>query len=205
MDATTQRRLFDPLYTTKPPGKGTGMGMGMVQSTVDRHGGAIQVHSIPGQGTSIVLRFPACHQGSGDGALPAARALLRPLHILLVEDDATIRGVATRLLRRDGHRVTAVESGEAALSLLNSSAESTVCDALVTDIGLPGMSGWQLIEAVRTVSPALPIVVASGWGQSVTSIDLTRYGISLEQVVAKPYRGEVLRQALEAAIGGISM
>jgi hypothetical protein len=58
---------------------------------------------------------------------------------------------------------------------------------------------------VRTVSPALPIVVASGWGQSVTSIDLTRYGISLEQVVAKPYRGEVLRQALEAAIGGISM
>ncbi len=73
-------------------------------------------------------------------------------------------------------------------------------DVLVTDVGLPGMSGWQLIERVQALLPKLAIVVASGWGHSVSSVELTRCGIRLEHVVAKPYRVAALRQALAAAL-----
>ena len=205
MDATTQQRLYEPFYTTKPPGEGTGMGLAMVHSTVGRHGGDIKVRSTPGLGTSITLRFPALAADDGAVQPPAAVApVSRPLRLLLVEDEATIRDVATRLLLRDGHLVTAVESAEAALDLLNGRTGAGLYDVLVTDVGLPGMSGLQLIEALQALRPTLAIVVASGWGHSVSSAELTRCGLRREQVVAKPYQVEALRQALEAALIGLS-
>lgn len=201
MDAVTQRRLFEPFYTTKPIGKGTGLGLAMVHGIVGRHGGTINISSLLGRGTCVALWFPADGDIAGpDEIVTTGPQETRTWRLLLVDDEPAIRDVATRLLQREGHQVVAVATGEAALALLECATGPEAFDALVTDVGLPGMSGWQLIERVRLACLRLPIVVASGWGYSMTKAELAIYGISPQQVVAKPYRLAVLRQALEAAI-----
>jgi PAS domain S-box-containing protein len=204
MDAETQRRLFEPFYTTKPPGKGTGLGMPMVAGIVERHGGAIDVRSAPGQGTCIALRLPAYAE---DDACPEratdAPKVGRPWRLLLVDDEATTQAVAARLLQRDGHQVTTAASAERALAILDHMHGTQAFDALVTDVGLPGLSGWDLIDRVHRSWPRLPIIVATGWGYSITADDLARHGIPPQQVVAKPFRIGRLHQALEAAIAAV--
>jgi two-component system cell cycle sensor histidine kinase/response regulator CckA len=204
MDAETQRRLFEPFYTTKPPGKGTGLGMPMVAGIVERHGGTIDVRSAPGQGTSIALRLPAYVEDDAD-AEPAMDKPSggRQWRLLLVDDEVTTQAVATRLLQRDGHHVTAVTSAERALAILDRAHGAQAFDALVTDVGLPGLSGWELIDRVHRSCPRLPIIVATGWGYSMTADDLAQHGISPQQVVAKPFHIGRLHQALEAAIAAM--
>ena len=204
MDAETQRRLFEPFYTTKPPGKGTGLGMPMVAAIVERHGGTIDVRSAPGQGTCISLHLPAYAEDDAR-AEPATDTptVGRPWRLLLVDDEATTQAVATRLLQRAGHQVTAVASAERALAMLDHAHGARAFDALVTDVGLPGLSGWDLIDRVHRSWPKLPIIVATGWGYSMAADDLARHGVSPQQVVAKPFRIGRLHQALEAAIAAM--
>jgi len=161
MDLDTQRRIFEPFFTTKVSGKGTGLGMAIVQSLVQRSHGRIVLESSPGEGTSFHLYFPQ-HELQPEEQ-PSARAFSTPApetRILIVDDDDGVRNVATRILERQGYQVLGASSTAGALELF-SNVHSKI-DLVLTDIRMPETSGPQLVERFRQRRPDLPVLFMSG-------------------------------------------
>jgi PAS domain S-box-containing protein len=189
MDEATRARLFEPFYTTKPVGEGTGLGLAMVFGAVERAGGRIWVYSEPGHGTTFKIYLPI-GEGSassrpvvGDELMPGGTE-----SILVLEDDELVRDVVERTLRRLGYEVTLAQAPEAALEL----AASGRFDALVTDVVMPGMTGDEVARRVRADRPDLPVVFMSGYTASVLDLQLGR----LDAFAPKPLSAGRLARAL---------
>jgi CheY-like chemotaxis protein len=167
MDPETKARAFDPFFSTKGPGRGTGLGLAVVHGIVQQCGGTASIDSTPGRGTAVRIVLPAI------GALAAAaspEAGPRPAMsaegrtVLLVEDEDNVRRVAVRCLERAGYRVLAVGDGEDALRL---AAATPRIDVLVTDVVMPGMSGPRLADHLRAARPGLPVLFMSGFSRDL--------------------------------------
>ncbi len=140
-------RIFDPFWTTKPAGVGTGLGLSLVHSIVTEHGGEIHVESEPGTGTTFRVELPGTAalptRTGGDAAGPDAPE--EALRILLVDDEPAIRRVLTRYLARRGHRIDTASEGAEALRLLQAAArEEEDYDVVVSDLRMPGLGGEEL-------------------------------------------------------------
>jgi CheY-like chemotaxis protein/anti-sigma regulatory factor (Ser/Thr protein kinase) len=180
MTPEVQARIFEPFFTTKGE-HGTGLGLPSVFGIVESHGGSVAVESRPGAGTTFVLTFPLPVEARS--ARRAEEGLVgRSLDILHVEDEGVLRLVASLLITRLGHRVVQAASAEEALGLL----EGQRFDVVLSDIGLgAGMNGWELAETIRRNWPGLPVVLATGWGASITPEEAAQRGVA--GVLAKPY------------------
>jgi CheY-like chemotaxis protein len=160
MSAEVRERAFEPFFTTKGQG-GTGLGLAEVYGIVKRHRGHAEIESEEGKGTTIRLVLPV----AGDRPAAAAGGLDRrrtPRRVLLVEDHSDSREFMQALLESDGHEVETVTSVEEAMGRLGDAAEPRY-DVLVTDIGLPDGSGWDLVNHARDHWPELRIGVVTGW------------------------------------------
>lgn len=190
MDAAVQQRIFDPFFSTKGA-RGTGMGLAMSAAIVQRHNGAITVTSAPEQGTTFRVWLPAPPLAAATPA-PAAAAPLRAesLQILIAEDDAAVRHILHQLLVRQGHRVDVVDSGEAALERLHHHNYDVLC----SDLGMPTMSGWELIRRARVLHPKLYTILITGWGDQIGADEARERGVDC--VLAKPFDVRQLNQAL---------
>ncbi|HLL85131.1 MAG TPA: PAS domain S-box protein, partial [Longimicrobium sp.] len=141
-------RIFDPFYTTKPPGEGTGLGLALVHGMVTDHGGLVHVESVPGVGTTFRIDFPAAEGEKADPApvrearTPAAEAL----RVLVVDDEDSIRRTLSRYLVRRGHRVSVAAEGGEALRMLESEGGF---DVILSDVRMPGLSGDRLHACLR--------------------------------------------------------
>lgn len=160
MSPEVRERAFEPFFTTKGP-MGTGLGLAEVYGIVKRHRGHVEIESQQGIGTTIRILFPLAPP-------PPAEAKKAPANprttrrVLLVEDHTDSRDFMTKLLESDGHRVSSVASVQEALERLES-PEGAEFEVLVTDIGLPDASGWDLISQARARRPSLRIGVVTGW------------------------------------------
>jgi PAS domain S-box-containing protein len=169
MDEKVQRRIFEPFFTTKPKGKGTGLGLAMAYGFVAQSGGTIQVETRPGAGSTFFLTFPAAapaavRQDKPPGPEPGhAERLTGSGDILVVEDDPAVRRGTCAILQRAGYRVHAAQDAESALALIR---DGQVFDLVLTDLGLPGMTGRELIEHARRIRPSLRLVMMSGYDVS---------------------------------------
>ena len=155
-------KALDPYFTTKEVGKGTGLGLPMVYSTVRAHRGQMEIESEPGQGTQVRMRFPAFEPAAAPAdppgaARPAQRT--RTLRVLVVDDDDLVRESTEALLQAMGHEVKAVGSGEEALQELE---RGYLPEAVVLDINMPGLGGAGTLPRLRELAPAVPVLVASG-------------------------------------------
>ena len=163
MSAETLERLFEPFFTTKPRGKGTGLGLHVLQSIVTAHGGAVVVDSTPGAGTDFHVYLPAAESREVSPA-PEPADLMTPgrgERIAYVDDDEVVLLMVERLLDRAGFAVTAYSSPE---DLLDAVRNGTACyDLLITDYSMPGMTGLELARELRVLCPELPVVVSSGF------------------------------------------
>ena len=190
MDQATLRRAAEPFFTTKEPGRGTGLGLPAVQGLAVQSGGGFRLDSVQGQGTTATLWLPVVAAGGAPDAPaqpPAAagegRAPARG-HVLLVDDDDLVRFGAAATLRRAGYRVTEAASGGAALAALEAGAG---VDVLVTDQAMPGLSGVDLAARARALRPGLPALLVSGYAE------LSQAETASVARLAKPYRpGELL-------------
>lgn len=151
MDEETAARAFEPLFSTRKSEGGTGLGLAIVQAFTQQVGGGVELRSRRGEGTEVTLRLPTARVGEPG----AARGSGAGADILLVDPSDAARRVITAMLRSGGHRVLAVANGEEALRL----AEVEPVDLVVTDVALPGRSGWRLLEQLRERSPSLPTIV----------------------------------------------
>jgi PAS domain S-box-containing protein len=159
MTAEVRERAFEPFFTTKGQG-GTGLGLSEVYGIVKRHRGQVEIESQPGTGTLVRIGLP---RASVPVAQPKEKATpTTKRRVLLVEDHVDSREFMTALLQLHGHNVTPVSSVTEALQTLES-ADGAAFEVLVTDIGLPDASGWDLIPKARALRPKLRIGVVTGW------------------------------------------
>lgn len=191
MDSATMTRVFQPFFSTKGMEAGRGLGMSAVHSLVRLHQGDVRVKdSQPGIGTTIELRLPTNSQAAkrNEPAAPVSEGRHR---VLWVDDEAAIRTLAHSYLRALGCKGDIAASGPEALQLLARNDYSLV----ITDVGMPGMSGLELAEAIQTdPHRQVPVVALTGWGDTVKVGDRAPDGVL--QVLAKPIRVDKLREVL---------
>ncbi|TCP36658.1 ATP-binding protein [Sphingomonas sp. BK235] len=193
MDEATLARAIEPFYSTKERGKGTGLGLSMVHGLAAQLGGAFEITSAPGRGTRADLFLPVADRAGGEErrGVPADRIdhAMRPLAILLVDDEELVRAGTADMLRDLGHEVHEAADATSALALLD---QGLAVDAVLTDYMMPRMNGAELAAEVCRRRPALPVLVVTGYAGG----DLT---LGLPQL-AKPFRRAELAAALAALI-----
>ncbi len=202
MDADTLSRLFEPFFTTKDVGQGTGLGLATAYGIVRQHNGWIEVASEPGKGSTFRVFFPRCTQPivqplpapASSAATPTIQASGKT--ILLVEDEAAVRMLAERLLRRLGYTVLSAANAHEALRVWEEHARAI--DLVLTDMVMPGgLSGRELAARLTADCPKLPVIFTSGY-----SVDFQPGGLKLEEGVnflAKPYNPDTLANILSRA------
>ncbi|MBI3553021.1 MAG: response regulator [Elusimicrobia bacterium] len=185
MDAAALEHIFEPFFTTKETGKGTGLGLSTVYGIVKQSGGEIEVESRPGQGTVFAIYLPAVSE-SADRPQDTSReseTMRGDETILLVEDEATVRALCTRILRRSGYEVLEASSAEKALEYSERQDESI--SLMVTDLVMPGMNGRQLAERLCKRRPDLKVLYISGYAdETIVKHGLLESGTDLLQ---KPF------------------
>jgi signal transduction histidine kinase/DNA-binding response OmpR family regulator len=192
MPADVKRRALEPFFTTKGP-KGTGLGLSVAYGIMDRHGGDLRIDSSEGSGTTVTLRLPAMsHTAAPAAPVAPGRAAASPdaLHILLVDDDDRVRAVLADMLRADGHRVLQASSGVEALAVLERGVR---VDLVLTDHGMPCMTGLDLTREIKTRRSDLRVGLVTGWGESIDGLTT---GGGPDFTLAKPVESATLRRAL---------
>ena len=168
MDERTRALIFEPFFTTKELGKGTGLGLAMVYGIVKQSGGAIAVRSEPGAGSAFTVYFPRVDAETAQ--MPSAPVVERSRSgqgtVLLVEDQASVRGLIKRVLLSSGYHVMEAGSGPQALALPDSQVRSI--DLLITDVVMPGMSGSELAKGLTARRKGLRVLFISGYAPSET-------------------------------------
>jgi PAS domain S-box-containing protein len=165
MDPEVLERAFEPFFTTKPPGQGSGLGLSVVHGIMKSHNGAVVLESEPGKGTLARLYFPAAEASGMPSELASSGGTLAASaqgeHILFVDDEPAIVGLAERLLRTMGYRVSCHSSPTQALAAFAEHPEDYAL--VITDYSMPAMSGVELARAVLKIRPGLPILAMSGF------------------------------------------
>ncbi|HLP02730.1 MAG TPA: ATP-binding protein [Opitutaceae bacterium] len=181
-------RIFKPFFTTKPAGKGTGLGLAVVQSVVSRHNGTVWVESEPGRGAIFHVLLPHFHKM----ATPAESAALRGVRVLVVEDDAAVVYVLTTALERHGCEVAVAADGAAGWEIF-SRAEKPFA-VVLTDFAMPRLNGLQLAEKIADSERRVPVLLMTAYGATITPEQLKQAGLSA--VLTKPLFNEQLVDAL---------
>jgi signal transduction histidine kinase/CheY-like chemotaxis protein len=200
MGEEVRSRIFNPFFTTK--GK-TGMGLGLAVSygIIRRHEGTVEVESQVGQGSTFRIRLPLARAGAK--ARPATAELTAPpatlvrgtrALFLVVDDEANVRELLRDILAKDGHEVVVAQTGAEALAR----CDEVEFDGVFTDLGLPGMSGWELARAVHERHSRVPLAVVTGWGEAVGSHEQAAAGV--DWVVTKPFTVEQITGIARAAM-----
>ena len=204
MSAETLDHAFEPFYTTKPSGQGTGLGLAMIHGAVQQNHGHVDLTSTVGEGTTCTIWFPCATTGAVAALSESNHALPRGAErLLLVEDDSTVRQLLVRLLEQLGYSVRAFGAGDEALAWLDSANEPI--DLLMTDVIMPGMNGKVLSEHVLLRRPGTRVIFASGYTADVIVqqgvVDAGLYFLS------KPFStaelAHSIRQVLDGAPSGV--
>ena len=199
MDQATLERIFEPFFTTKPAGQGTGLGLSVVHGIMRGHGGAVTVYSQPGKGTTFHLYFPAA--ATETHVEPRQKRDLLPARgerVLYVDDETALVHLATRALERLGYRVSGYS--EAAAALHDFQTDPQAFDVVVTDLSMPGMSGFELARAILAIRSDVPLVMTSGY-VNPRDEDTAR-SIGVLAMILKPNTVEELGQVLDNLFRG---
>ncbi|MCR4376316.1 MAG: PAS domain S-box protein [Acidobacteria bacterium] len=197
MDEDTRARIYEPFFTTKAPGKGTGLGLSTVYGIIKQSGGFIEVESEVGRGTSFKVYLPQVAKAVGtDRVGPTEVTHAGTETILIVEDDAGLRKLATRVLAPAGYHVLGAASGEEALGLLE--RHEGPVHLLLSDVVMPGMNGRQLAERLVPARPRMKVLFMSGY----TDDTIVRHGVSDAEMpfLSKPFTSVALLQKVREVL-----
>jgi PAS domain S-box-containing protein len=202
MDPSVQRKIFEPFFTTKAVGQGTGMGLATAYGVVKQHQGWIEVESRPGVGSVFNVFLPPAHAQAApktfEGGTDFTRAAItQPRTILIVEDEASLRGMAEKILKRVGYTIITAQDGPEALNLWPKIRSQV--DLLFTDMMMPGgITGRELAERLVRDRPELPVIYSTGY-----SVDLANPEMALVEgvnLLVKPYDATALIRAIRNAL-----
>ncbi|MCZ6677197.1 MAG: response regulator [Candidatus Poribacteria bacterium] len=188
MPEEVRTRCLEPFFSTKGD-KGTGLGLSMVYGSVQRHNGIVNIQSEIGQGTTVQIKLPIAELGSKETVHLEASAI-RPLNILVIDDEQSVREVLRELLECDGHSVEFAATAREGLAQFLTGT----FDLVITDQGMPDMEGNQLARHIKEIDANQPIILITGWDKIMEGDNERTMHVDL--VVNKPITLETLRQAL---------
>jgi signal transduction histidine kinase/CheY-like chemotaxis protein len=188
-------KAFEPFYTTKEIGKGSGLGLSQVLGFAKQSGGGMRIESRVGEGTSVKIYLPRAIGTDvtlQSESIGVPKRIAKGAVILLVDDDSAVREVTASILRDLGHVVIEVGSGGAALDLLERNAH---IELVILDFAMPGMNGMEVARQVRTKSPARPVIFVTGYAETSALGDIDE-----TQIVRKPFIGNELADKVQTAL-----
>jgi PAS domain S-box-containing protein len=198
MEQKVVERAFEPFFSTKPKGEGTGLGLATVYGIVTQAGGRVDIYSELGIGTTVKIHFPATR------AIPAERERLKsapPLGrgevVLVVEDEADVRRMADRMLSRSGYAVIGAADGAEAISLCERSEQPI--DLVLTDVIMPHMLGTEVVEQIRAERPDVGVIYMSGYSHSVLAPQAL-FDQPTEAFLEKPFNAEQLLRTVRGVL-----
>jgi PAS domain S-box-containing protein len=191
MDAATLERVFEPFYTTKPLGSGTGLGLSVVHGIVKEHGGHIAVESAAGAGTTFTMLLPLAAQGEIVPEVEVEQAPQGSGRIMVVDDEPAVVRMVEKLLTRLGYDVVGQENSVEALRLFREQPDQF--DLVITDHSMPDMTGDVLAKELRRIRPTIPIVICTGYSSDFTHESATSAGID----------GYIMKPSMPAELGHV--
>ena len=195
MDEVTLKRATEPFFTTKGAGRGTGLGLSMVDGLVAQSGGAMRITSQQGVGSTVELWLPVAETEAIERPRPVAPQRVqesRCCRVLVIDDDPIVLAGTAAMLEDLGHTATEVDSAEQGLKILQSDAS---IDLVITDHAMPGMTGTELAKRIRRKWPELPVIIATGYAELPGELDPSVPRLS------KPYRQQDLAAVVAQLIG----
>ncbi|MDP2725131.1 MAG: response regulator, partial [Syntrophales bacterium] len=199
-DEETLPHIFEPFYTTKDTGKGTGIGLAVVYGIAKNHNGYIFCNSEKGKGTSFDLYLPALakvimEEKKEAEAKPEFSGNQET--VLFVDDEQQLRQTGKDLLNFYGYNALTAESGEEALAVIE--RERDGISVVILDLMMPGMGGAKCLAEIKKIAPAMKVIVASGYAENIKKREIIKNGAAA--FVQKPYRFEDLNRTIRDVIG----
>ncbi len=193
MTEEVKRRVFDPFFTTKGVSN-SGLGMSVSYGIIKRHGGDILIESELGKGTTFIIHLPT---GYGEEEQKVEEIIqhepFTSARILVIDDEASVRDILTRMLRIKGHHVVTASNGEEGIEIFKKGN----FDLVFTDLGMPKVSGLEVGKAIKNIDSNIPVAMITGWGMEIEKEKLSENGIDL--VISKPFNfDQVIRLVSEA-------
>jgi len=199
MDESTLERIFDPFFTTKEVGEGSGMGLPVVHGIVKSHKGAIDVRSVPGEGTTFRIYFPAIQTAIPSQDEMQTEAMTGEERVLFVDDEEIITHVVKEMLEHLGYKVVAETSSLQALETFRSRPENF--DLVITDYTMPHMTGNELALELRRIRPGIPVIVYTGTSDKAREEDAGEKGVSA--FVLKPLSMQEFSKIIRKVLDGV--
>jgi len=198
MDGETMERIFEPFYTTRGVGEGTGMGLATVHGIIASHGGEIFVDSEVGKGTTFDIYLPQTTNEVKTTVAADGTILEGSERILFVDDELEIGEMARRMLEKAGYSVTRETDSQEALKLVQNQPEGF--DIVITDQAMPKLYGVKLAEEIMRVCPGMPIILISGFADTITLESVQNKGIRdyLMKPLVAPELAQAVRHALDS-------
>ena len=193
MSEEVKKKIFEPFFTTRTH-KGTGLGLAVTYGIIQRHRGEILVESKEGVGSTFKIRLPVCEGAVCKKGTAGKAEVMRSVSILMVDDNPEVAGVLGLTLKRLGHKVTEANSGEAAINTF----EVGNFDLVITDLGMPDMSGHEVAKIVKEIKPGTPVLVISGWGGQLNLDEMPE----VDGVIAKPFSRDILTEKIASLMSG---
>jgi PAS domain S-box-containing protein len=200
MDRAVLARVAEPFFTTKEPGRGTGLGLAMAKGFVEQSGGSLSIDSVVGRGTRVILWLPAAAHGAGGLRMdrpPGREPASSKPRILLVDDDGIVRNVLKLSLEDAGYSVHAAEGGAAALAWL---ARPERVDIIVTDLNMPDMDGVTMIRRAQEQRPNLPAILLTGYAGDGAALAVGGAVTGAFSLLRKPISGAQLVDRIHALL-----
>jgi len=199
MDEETQKKVFEPYFTTKEPGKGTGLGLAVVHGIVKSSQGYLRVESEPGRGSAFQIYFPAAADRAERAPAPTLMAdtLRGSERILFIDDEASLTQLVTRYLSTLGYRVTAFADSRQAWAGFE--ADPTAYDLVVTDQTMPGLTGTEFVAKMRETGSSSPVILCTGYNMGADRELILQLGIA--RILHKPMMMKELAAEIRQVLG----
>ncbi|MCK4419979.1 response regulator, partial [Candidatus Aerophobetes bacterium] len=175
-----RNKIFDPFFTTKGP-KASGLGLSICYGIVKRHKGEIKVESRKGKGTTFTINIPIPLEVPQDEEKLKEVQKISSRKILVIDDEEGVRDVLEGIFQHEGHRVTLAETGKEGLEEF----KKTDFDLVLTDLGMPEMSGWEVAKEIKKIDPDMPVGLITGWAVPLAKEKMREEGVDF--ILSKPF------------------